>query len=560
MIFVYQNECSKKSDLLGRVPIQVKGTATRIVSDIATYACSVEDLRNYYNDGGIIFFLISVDTSTNEYRIFYASLLVYDLKRILDKAGANRTYTIHLKRFPEDDKDEVASIFLSFVDNSKRQMSFIGKELYSLEELAERGVEVESLTFNVSGRGLDLEQVGSFISLHDFYLYAKPKGLDIDIPVDKVSDAVVSRPVYGKVSVREREYYSSYDIFYEKGKPSIHIGKCVTLVLPPPGVRERASLSIKATGTLSEYALALSLFVDVAESEEISLNGNQLPFQRSEEFDIAPFKSRLAYCNDVLAMLTLLGVSEELQIDALSEKDSINIKNFVNALLYNRPIGFQNADSDTIQGAIKIANLDIWIWASKRTDGYYKLESFFSPHPVVFFSSEDIDHTNPIPASHYLLLTKEAFCHTSNMDCELIAEDINSMTGDPQLSAWVTLFLLDVLRGYDLQSEKDTRLLILADRICEWLSRFENDTDAQVLTINRLQITKRRRNLNSSELGELSKLIANDVSPEVKCGAYLLLGDTDGAQVCFNLLTPQQQDDFLTYPICYFGTSLVHSS
>ena len=176
-VFVYKSEDQKKENIKGRVPIQVKGTEKIFVSDVATFSCSTVDLRNYYHDGGCIFFLVSVVPATGEHKIFYASLLVVDLDKILKSAKAQGTYSIRLKLFPENDPKEMAHIFLSFTSNAHKQSSFIGKDLLSIEELERRGTKIESLTFNASGIGLKEEDLPSFMSAHDFYLYAKPEGL-----------------------------------------------------------------------------------------------------------------------------------------------------------------------------------------------------------------------------------------------------------------------------------------------------------------------------------------------------------------------------------------------
>lgn len=72
-VFVYKSDNQKKENLRGRVPIQVKGTENEFVSDIATFSCSTVDLNNYYQDGGCVFFLVSVEPSTGKHKIFYAS-------------------------------------------------------------------------------------------------------------------------------------------------------------------------------------------------------------------------------------------------------------------------------------------------------------------------------------------------------------------------------------------------------------------------------------------------------------------------------------------------------
>lgn len=550
-VFVYRNDSPKKADILGKVPIQVKGTEKELVSDLASFSCKIEDIRNYYNDGGVIFFLISVNPSTGFSRIYYTSLLVYDLKKLLDNAKKQKTITIKLSPFPTDDTNEMSTIFMSFVENERKQHSFVGKELHSLDELERNGVTIESLTFNASGIGLDVTNIGNHISSHDFYLYAKPKGVDIEIPVDKVKDAVFSRTITGKVCVKDVEYYGSYCVVSQKGKSQFQIGKGISLSLNEES--QKMTLSFKASGTLSDYITDGRFFISAVENAEISLNGGKLPFNDADNIDLSDHKERLHYYEDIKKMLDILGVTEELQISQLSQNDEKNIRNFVNAILYNKKIGFPNADGSTVHGAFKIANLSIWIWATKKEDGYYQIESFFMPHQVALFESTDDELLHPICASQYLLLNKDAFAHTSNMDYETVKNDICSMQHHPLLLDSVTNFLLNILHGYDLQEHKETKLLDLADSVCDWLKDCENAND-HILQLNRLQITKRRQPLSIAEIIELSKLTDSVIPPNIRCGAYLLLGETEQAQLCFNELPIETQTEFATYPICHFGT------
>ena len=142
-VFVYKSEKTKKENLAGRVPIQIKGTEKVIVSDTATFSCSVTDLNNYYKDGGCVFFLISVDLSSGNSRIFYKTLLVVDLNKIIKGAGKQKTSTIHLNLFPTE-ANEISSIFMEFTDNVHKQMGFIGKDIPTFESLEANGAEITS--------------------------------------------------------------------------------------------------------------------------------------------------------------------------------------------------------------------------------------------------------------------------------------------------------------------------------------------------------------------------------------------------------------------------------
>lgn len=171
---------------------------------------------------------------------------------------------------------------------------------------------------------------------------------------------------------------------------------------------------------------------------------------------------------------------------------------------------------------------------------------------MVWFHEADVERKNPIPTSHFLLLDSKAFIHTSNMGYQRIYEDITAIKVSAHFLDGVNFLLLDILRGYDRQDKKDAALLDLAERICTWLGSFE-ESDLDIQLLNKLQIIRRQRDLNTAETIELGKLIGEDHAPNIRCGAYLLLGENTEAQICFNKLDPKLQTEFLTYPICQFG-------
>lgn len=549
-VFVYNSENNKKENIEGRVPIQIKGTEKDIVSNIATFACSTVDLKNYYHDGGCIFFLVSVAPNTGKHKIFYSTLLVVDLDKILKSAGTQKTYTIKLELFPEENPDEIASVFLSFVHNAYKQSSFIGKDLLSIEELESKGTKIESLTFNASAINLKEEDLPSFISTHTFYLYAKPEGLDIEIPIDKITDLTVAMSIDSKIKIKETTYFNSYTIQYVKGQPTIKIGKGLSLVLKQES--RQVSVSYHAEGTLSEFIKDASFFLDFLEAKEMTINNRNISFEGPVDIDIVSRRKSLAFYRDVKKMLDLLGVTEELKINLILPQDELNLKNFVGAVLYNRKIAFKNTKGKDFYGPFKIANLVIWIWAQKNEYGKYSVGNFFSPFNVAIFDSDDIEHKNPIPVSQFLFLDKKAFIHTSNINYDVIFQDVVQRRLTPETIDRYVVWLLDILSAYDEQEQKNVLLLDFAEKIGEWLYSQEL-ADKDIMLLNKIQIIKRKRTLITSEIVELAKLTGQERPANIRCGAYLLLNDNASAQSCFNEMDYDSQKIFLTYPICSFG-------
>lgn len=551
-IFVYQNAEQKKEDGILVAPVQVKGTSTKLLAKSTSYSCEVADLKNYYKNGGCILFLVSVDIEHQTHKIYYSGLQVYDLKKELDAARHHKSRSIQLQEFPEDDPNEMANIVLAFAQNRVKQTSFVDKELPHLDELLQKGVKIESLSFSVPQNGIALHNVGEYVSSHEIYLYAKPEGLDIEIPVDKVKNMTMSRPVFRTVYVNGKQYYDTYSLVSENGDTVIKIGTGISVKFFEQ--QNRIYLHFKPEGTLSDFIRDATFVVDVYQHGQFEIGEIKLPLKAIDNIDIDQYTKSLTYYKDVKKMLDMLGVTEELQCTNLTEQDETNLRNFVLAVLYHREIGFpQTKGTDTvIHGPFKIANLSIWIWAVRQESGNYIIENYFLPHPVAVFSNDDVKHENPVPTSHFLMMGKAAFTG-SNVNYQNIEDDLLSTKLTPLLIEPATLLLLEMLKAYDDQPEKSAELIQLIEKTYTWIEQSDFEKNSQIMTLNRLQIAKRKRKLDVSEMMELGELIKTDTSANIRCGAYLLLDDNESAQKYFNEMPLKQQKEFLTFPICHFG-------
>lgn len=551
-VFVYGSAKQKKADGILVVPVQVKGTSKHLSAKSASYSCEVSDLKNYYQNGGCILFLVSVDLERQFHKIYYSGLQVYDLKKELDAAGKQRSRSIQLQEFPEDNPNEMANIFISFAQNRSKQTSFVNKDLLPLDDLVQRGVKVERLSFTVPGVGITPYNIGKYVSSHEIYLYAKPEGLDIEIPIDKVTNMMMSRPIFQPVCVAGHKHYDSYSVIHRNGDTVIKIGNGITVKLFE--AEKRITLHFKPAGTLSDFIRDATFMVDVFQHKEIVIGTAKFPLNELDKINIDQYTSSLTYYKDVKKMLEILGVTEELQCIGLTDQDETNLRNFVLAVLYHREIGFpQTKETDTIiHGPFKIANLSIWIWAERQKSGKYIIENYFAPHLVAAFASDDTKCEHPNPTSHFIMIDKTAFTNSSNINYQCIENDLLATKLTPLLINQATLLLLEMLKAYDEQSEKSMELFHLAEKTCIWIEESGLE-DNSYMTLNKMQIVKRRRKLNVSEMLKLGQIIEADATADIRCGAYLLLDDNDSAQKCFNEMSTEQQKEFLKYPICHFG-------
>ena len=125
-VYIYITEKKTKNNVEGYVPVQVKGTENEDLSkDSVSYPMSIDDLKNYLHDGGIILFLV-YESKSGECKIYYTALTVVKIKHYLETAKGEETRNIKLISFPLDN-DEKADIFHNFNRERKKQISFATK-------------------------------------------------------------------------------------------------------------------------------------------------------------------------------------------------------------------------------------------------------------------------------------------------------------------------------------------------------------------------------------------------------------------------------------------------
>lgn len=145
------------------------------------------------------------------------------------------------------------------------------------------------------------------------------------------------------------------------------------------------------------------------------------------------------------------------------------------------------------------------------------------------------------------------YYHTDWMPEDELQLRIDGLNMDTVYESLVCQIAGDMIGAYDEQAKHDEKLLDLAEKICEWLRSIESMIDPEILLLNKIQITKRRRTLSMSEIVDLAKLTESKYPPATRCGAYLLMDADKEAQECFDELSPIAQEEFIKYPICHFG-------
>lgn len=167
-IYIYADKRKKKENIR-RVPVQVKGKQTNKQDlDVITFPIEVAYLKDYLDDGGVMFFVVHISDDGTRKQIYYAALLPIKLRLILSNIGTQTKKSIELKKFPDSNEDKT-TILINFFSNMQKQASFTHAELLSEEELMSQGM-LEGITFSASKYGKKPDDIRELLFQDDLYI------------------------------------------------------------------------------------------------------------------------------------------------------------------------------------------------------------------------------------------------------------------------------------------------------------------------------------------------------------------------------------------------------
>lgn len=550
-INIHENKQRTKKNIK-RVPVQVKGKKEDIFppQKDPTYPVELVDLVNWKEDGGIVFFLVLIDKTGDNNLIYYSTLTVIKIMNLIQGKENQKTISIPLKLFPNDNSEKV-EIILNFYLDMKKQRSFSDATLYTLDDVIER--ERKGISSNISFSAVaygesNKNDIISALCRNEVYFYENCSKFPVPIPLlDLIFDVHIMAEYSGNVVIDNKTFYNKFKVIRYKEGSYIQLGKGLRLEIKN---NKQLIIDFRPQGMLSDCIRDTECIISLLEYGEISIKGEKISVNSSDRSsEIKQFKNDLNGYNNIKKMLETFGVRRELDCDSLSEQDKANINAFIKATIYKQCISFKENDTDIIYGNFRLGNLFLLIWAKKEGDNGYRLQNFFSNHDYFLYDSTDLGREHPYRASHYLILNKDHFLEADNVDYDAIIADMDKNDTSEVVFNMADLFMLELLSAYDSSDPQNGKLLDTAEIYCNWLCENWNE---DFMVINRLQINKRRRMLDANEIETLQKLTQVNYPASIRCGANILLDRPESAQECFNEMGADEQKDFRGYPICYF--------
>lgn len=337
-VYIYNDKKKKKSDLSGRVAVQIKGKQkNEMPTDEISFPVSTTDMKNFLYDGGAIYFVVYISLDKTKETIYYATLSPVKLKLYLAQAKDQATKSIKFIPFPTD-KNRKATIFLNFYIDCKKQVSFAPKEIFSIEELENQNV-LTGINFSVTGYGYSPNDVHRALFENEVYFYANIKGSNVSVPLDMIPCSIQTEETeLCTITVNDKEYYSFFTRIRSKEKLIIQIGKSLKITMTESSAPIKIDYS--PASMLSDRIKDTEFMLEAIHSKYFSLNGHKIELNPTEtelkKFNIEAMIEAVEYYKKIQMVLQLLNVQQDINILTLSEQEMREMHNLITALLIRK--------------------------------------------------------------------------------------------------------------------------------------------------------------------------------------------------------------------------------
>lgn len=552
-VIIHSDKNCTKNDIK-RVLVQVKGKKCDDFSKSEiSFPAETSDLRNYLNNGGIIYFVVYLKKDGTE-KIYYSTLTPVKLKKYLKNIGTQKSKNINLKEFPED-RNKKMNIFVNFFENCKKQVSFVDIGFISLDKLNQEGVKEITMSLTWYDCKDNRTDIREMFFENEIYIYAKIEGSKALHPVDTIISSIsFPETVQELISIDGKTYYSSYSRIHSKDKVELKIGDSLLITI----CKKDSSIKItyKDAKMLRTRVKDLDFFLNAMKAKYFYLNDKKIYFEvpanEQEKFSIPNQLRILEYYQKVLQLFNILNVKDDISLEELTDEDYKNLDILIKAFIENKPV--KNLNKNLFVLKLKLADLRLLLMfiKSEKTETTYEIEDFFNSGKEFFY---DDGNGNMLRAPAYSYLRKDDYLQISNINYDDILPSYKALQDTNEgIFGIANNDMLQILLAYDESKPKKDELLSVSKEIAGWiLQEDKTNLPTDIKILNFLQIIKRERQLSREEKNSLFSMTQNSsVRDDIKVAAYLLLDNHDLAEFCFQKMDPENQESFKNFPIYYF--------
>lgn len=539
-IYKKNNGDQSKKNFDSRIPVQIKGHCTDNKKYYGKrkikYEISIDDLRVYSREKGVIYFQIFIgETQKNRKEIYYISLYPSKILYFIEKAiRRGNKGTINVPFFKLEMHPDVLYDVLKQFDIESQTQGTANTPLVQKMIKHEDFKNVTSVAIKVT-RETNLKDLFNKLSSGDICMYGKIGNEEFSRPLEWMENTIyhyrqeVNKPVMSG----RKTYYNSY--IHEtdsEGNDTLIFSKNITIVLT------KGKVSFKLNSDLKNLYKDAMFLLDIEKNN--SYNIGEWEFKNINFVINKDFRTTLRYIIDLYETLEMIEFETDFCFKDIPDEQHKELINIVNVRLGKYNNQFEDSYGRFIW---TYGGCNVPLILQKDEEKTTLYNSVYTENLHAFIPSEkniDIKYRLPLFLYHEAITLSNLY----KFDYEKLREQID-FTNINEETSWIllegALTLIDV---YDING--DINFLNLAIYILE---RIELYLEKEVILINKLQIKKRYSSLDETDIIYLQNIESEDCG--LMFGKYVLLEEREMAKSLYEMFSEEDQKKYQSYPI-YF--------
>jgi len=531
-IDLYHGNIDDKGNFDASIRTQIKGRTTNVkrLQDKRNFSISKKDLENYLKEKGTMFFLVLFKDFDN-YKIYYASLLPYNLRNYL-KERTNKSGEIPIKLKEVKNCNELQKILRNFYLD-KNEQEKISDKVFNMSAFCNN--EGEKIVFHSYGINSPEDLLDE-----DKYIYNKDKFDNIV----GISYGVLSRIGFdNKVIIKNKRgkvYYDELKHIKGKNVDKYIFGKYFEM----DDVNRIFNIKIK--GTLEERVKQVEFVSDLVKYQGFYINDVFLDLKVTMKEAEGCLFHKDNYIK-IKKFFKKYKIKKDINLDDWTYKEYNDLLTWIDAIEEKNPVKIKNWNCNTI-GVIKIKEILLGVYAIKQKDESFIVYSIWNDNNIPDFLTNFNDGLENIKINNLFSILNSDLYLSSNLDIKLMKNFFKNHILIKNEENIINLQALEVIKAYDNTHNKE--LLNYALFLLDLIKDYKEVED--IVFINNMQIKKRINKLSKKDINKLISIRDKYDDSYYKISINILIDNLEEAKILYNKLNKEQKEIYNDYPIMKF--------
>ena len=540
-IHVLKSSSEKKSEIFGKVPVQIKATRQQ-KNKLKSFLLDMSDLELYSKNGGVVLFVVWLSENSDLRNIYYKSLPPLSIKKLIKKSNLKNKTTSNKKlsvQIHELNEQKLYPMLVDFITNSRKQYSFINVDGISVEDISDDS----NLKFYFYGQ--EKGEIFNYQEENDLFIYYKDPLTGIEVPLENTIRVVETYEETDLIiTVGDTIFQDVKRHRFPDGSVQLYFGECFKMSFDVKNEQfnfnytrpNMLSKALKSTQVLQELGRIGYFNLD---NSKIELDEQSILGITSRDLD-TEVKELLKISN----FMENMGIKKDVDLTYFDKQSQINLNILNSGLVLKKKVALDYNESKLLH--LRIANIHIIALYDFTIDKNGTMIDLFTETPwCKKGEGEDSSYI-----SIFEVLEPNDWLKIDNCDFDSVISSYQRLVDNQLKYEGTNNTIIKIIMAADKAEDVSRRELLLnwAQCLSDWNLKYSQNSE--MVIINDLQIKSRVRKLNSKEMEILSNILVNSNDNYELCFASsVLLKSKPQADLFWNKLDNETKERYKDFPI-----------